>query len=163
MFHTTSTIVYKYAKSQRKPEIAFPSVKEWNENEDGMIVSGVSDFMNIFEDANLSGSVSVTAYPLPAADNRPVLYDLMVYPTILFDKETTTYELFLRHPSILYMGLCETALVNVALHITLMSINQRLAIPPSVPLKDDATFVLGANLLSGHFYGDSLAKQEHWL
>jgi hypothetical protein len=30
-------------------------------------------------------------------------------------------------------------------------------------MKDDATFVLGANLLSGHFYGDFLAKQEHRL
>jgi hypothetical protein len=49
------------------------------------------------------------------------------------------------------MGLCETALVNVALHITVISVNQRFAIPLSVPLKDDATFVLGANLLSGHF------------
>jgi hypothetical protein len=138
-------------------------VKEWNENEGGMIVSGVSDFMNILEDTSLFGSVSVTAYPLPAADNRSVLYELLVYRTILFDKETTTYELFIRHPSILYMGLCETAFVNVALHITLMPVNQRFAIQPSVPLKDDATFVLGANSLSGHFYGDFLAKQENRL
>jgi hypothetical protein len=160
MFHTTSIIGYKCA-SQRKSVIAFPSVKEWNENEHEMIVSGVSDFMNIFEDTSLFGSVSVTAYPLPAADNRSVLHELLVYQTILFNKATTTYELFIRHPSILYMGLCETALVNVALHITLMSVNQRFAISPSVPLKDDATFALGANLLSGHFYGDFLAKQEH--
>jgi hypothetical protein len=119
--------------------------------------------MNIFEDACLSGSVSVTAYPLPATDNRSVLYELQVYRTILFDKETTTYELFIRHPSILYMGLCETALVNVALHITFMPVNQKFAILPSVRLKDGATFVLGPNLLSGHFYGDFLAKQEHRL
>jgi hypothetical protein len=66
MFHTTSAIVYRYAKNQQKPEIAFLSVKEWNENEEGRIVSGVSDFMNIFEDASLSGSVNVTAYPPPA-------------------------------------------------------------------------------------------------
>jgi hypothetical protein len=151
MFHTTSIIGYKYTKSQRKPEIAFPSVKEWNENEDGMIVSGVSDFMNIFKDTGLFGSVSVTAYPLPVADNWSVLYELLVYRTILSDKETTTYEFFIRHPSILYMRLCETALVNVALHITLVSVNQRFAIPPSVPVKDDATFALGANSLSGHF------------
>jgi hypothetical protein len=39
MFNTTSAIVCKYAKNQRKPEIAFPSVKEWNENEDEMVVS----------------------------------------------------------------------------------------------------------------------------
>jgi hypothetical protein len=48
MFHTTSAIVDKYTKNQRKPEIAFPSGKEWNENEDGMIVSGMNEFMNFF-------------------------------------------------------------------------------------------------------------------
>jgi hypothetical protein len=88
---------------------------------------------------------------------------LLVYRTILFDKETTTYEPFIRHPSILYMGLCEKALANVALHITLMPVKRRFAIPLSLPLKDDAAFALGANLLSGHFYGDFLARQEHWL
>jgi hypothetical protein len=34
-------------------------------------------------------------------------------------------------------------------------------IPQSALLKDDVTFVSGINLLSGHFYGDLLAKQEH--
>jgi hypothetical protein len=48
MFRTISAIVCKYARNQRKPEIAFPSVKEWNEVEYGMIVSGVSEFMNFF-------------------------------------------------------------------------------------------------------------------
>jgi hypothetical protein len=50
--------------------------------------------------------------------------------------------------------------VNIALHITFMSVDQTLAIPHSVLLKDDATFVPGVNLLSGHFDGDFLAKQE---
>jgi hypothetical protein len=163
MFHTTSAIFYKYAKNQRKPEIAFPSVKEWNENEDGIIVSGVSEFMNSVEDTRLFGSVNVTAYPLLAADNRSARQDLLVYRTIPFDKETTTYEFFTQPPPILHMGLRETGLVDVALHITLMSVNQRFAIPPSVPLKDDATLVLGAHLLSAHCYGDFLAKQERRL
>jgi hypothetical protein len=92
-----------------------------------------------------------------------VPHDLLVYRTLQFDEETTTYEFFTQHPPILHMGVCETALVNVALHITFISVNQSFPIPLPVPLKDDATFVLGASLLSGHFYGDFLAKQEHQL
>jgi hypothetical protein len=44
-----------------------------------------------------------------------------------------------------------------------MPVNHRFAIPPSVPLKDDPTFVLHANLLCDHFYGDFLAKQARRL
>jgi hypothetical protein len=88
---------------------------------------------------------------------------LLVYRTLQFDEETTTYEFFTQHPPILHMGLCETALANVALHITFMSVKQSFAVPPSVPLKDDTTFVLGSNLLAAHFYGDCLAKQERRL
>jgi hypothetical protein len=72
MFHMTGTIIHWHAKNQWKPEITFGSVKEWNESEYGMIVSRVSEFMNQFGDIILFGSVSITAYPLPAADNWSV-------------------------------------------------------------------------------------------
>jgi hypothetical protein len=35
-----------------------------------------------------------------------------------------------------------------------MSVDPTSAIPTSVLLKEDVSFVLGVNLLSGHFYGD---------
>jgi hypothetical protein len=41
-----------------------------------------------------------------------------------------------------------------------MSVNQTFAISTCVLLKDDVTFAIGANLLSGHFHGNFLAKQE---
>jgi hypothetical protein len=72
--------------------------------------------------------VNVTAYPLLPAVNRSVRHDLLVYRTLQFDKETTTYEFFTQYLPILHMGLCKTALVNVALHITFMSVNQKFAI-----------------------------------
>jgi hypothetical protein len=160
MFHMTSTRVYWHAKKMRKPEIAFPSVKGWNESEDGMIVSGVSEFVDIFDGIGFFGSVSPTAYRLLAEDNRSVWHDLLVHGILQFDEETTTYEFFTQHPPILHMGLCDTALVNGVLNITFMSVDPTFAIPQSVLWKDDATFVLGVNLLSSHFCGDFLAKQE---
>jgi hypothetical protein len=45
-------------------------VKEWNENEHGMVVSGVREFMNSVEDTSFFGSVNVTAYLLLPANNR---------------------------------------------------------------------------------------------
>jgi hypothetical protein len=57
------------------------------------------------------------------------------------------------------MGLCETALVNVAVRITLMSVGQTFAIQAFLLLKDDVTCVLDVKLLYRHFYGDVLAKQ----
>jgi hypothetical protein len=85
MFHMTSTIMYGHAKNKRKPETAFPSVKEWNESEDGMIASGVSEFMNGF------------------GDSRLVRHDLLVYQTLQFDEEMTMYQFFTQCPPILYM------------------------------------------------------------
>jgi hypothetical protein len=85
MFHMTSTIMYWHAKSKRKPETAFPSVKEWNDSEDGMIVSGVSEFMNGF------------------GDSRSVRHDLLVDQTLQFDEDTTTYQFFTQCPPILHM------------------------------------------------------------
>jgi hypothetical protein len=58
------------------------------------------------------------------------------------------------------MGLGEMVLGNAALNITLMSVDQTSAIRQPVLLKDDATLALGANLLSGHFYGYFQAEQE---
>jgi hypothetical protein len=57
-------------------------------------------------------------------------------------------------------GLCGTAFVDVTLNISLMSVDPTFAIPQSVFLKNDVTFVLGNNLLSSHFHSDLLAKQE---
>jgi hypothetical protein len=68
-----------------------------------------------------------------------------------FDEETTTYEFFTQNPPVLHMGLYERVFANVALNFTFISVNQMLAI---------STSMLGANLQSGHFYGDFLAKQE---
>jgi hypothetical protein len=56
-------------KNQLKPDFAFPSVKEWNESEYGMIDSGLTEFVDI----SLFGSVSANASPLLAAVNRPGL------------------------------------------------------------------------------------------
>jgi hypothetical protein len=86
--------------------------------------------------------------------------NLLVHRTLLFDEETTAYELFTKHPPILDMRLCETGLVNVALNVTFFSVDPTFAIPQSALLKDDVTFVPGVNLLSGHFCGGFLAKQE---
>jgi hypothetical protein len=99
----TSIMIYWHAENQRKLEIALPSVNEWNESEYGMIVSGVSEFMNIFGDISLTGSVRVTAYPLLAADNQSVRYDLLVYRTLHFEEEMMIYESFTQHSPILYM------------------------------------------------------------
>jgi hypothetical protein len=41
-----------------------------------------------------------------------------------------------------------------------MSAGPAFATPQPVLLKNGATFALGVNLLSGHFYGDFMAKQE---
>jgi hypothetical protein len=54
--------------------------------------------MNIFDDISLFGSVSATAHPLFRADNRLVRRDLLVYRTLQFDEQTTTYEFFTQHP-----------------------------------------------------------------
>jgi hypothetical protein len=89
-----STVVYQHPKNQLKPAISFPSRKEWNESEYGMIVSGVTEFMNIFEDICLFWSVSVTGCPLLPGENRPVWEDLLVYRTFQFDKDTAAYEFF---------------------------------------------------------------------
>jgi hypothetical protein len=86
---------------------------------------------------------------------------LLVRRVLPFDKETTTYELFTLHPPILYMGLCQTALVNVALNITLMSVDTMFAIPMSVLLKNDATLPFWVTLLSGQLYDEFLTKEEH--
>jgi hypothetical protein len=57
------------------------------------------------------------------------------------------------------LGLYQTVLVKVTLDITFMSVDPTFAIPQSVLLKDDVPFVLGVNLLSGHFSGDLVDKQ----
>jgi hypothetical protein len=56
------------------------------------------------------------------------------------------------------MRLREMVFVN--LNITFTSVGPMFAIPQSVLPKDDVTIGLGVNLLSSHFYGDFLAKQE---
>jgi hypothetical protein len=78
VFHMTSTIINWHAKNRWKLEIAFPSMKEWNESEYRMIVSGVSELMNIFGHTSLFECVSVIAYPLLAADYRSVRHDLLI-------------------------------------------------------------------------------------
>jgi hypothetical protein len=110
----------------------------------------VSEFMNIFGDINLFGSVSVIAYLLLPADNQSVRHHLLVDRILQFDEETTTHEFFTMHPPILYtiyticpiyavyivyivyMGLCETIFVNIVLNITLISIDLMFTIPESV-------------------------------
>jgi hypothetical protein len=87
----------------------------------------------------------VPAHPLLPADNRSVRQDLLVHRTVQFDEEMTTYEFFTQHPLILYTRLCETVMVDVALRVTFMSVNQTFAIPTSVLLKNDLPFVLGVN------------------
>jgi hypothetical protein len=155
MVHMTSRVVYRHAKNQLKPEIGFPRVKEYNESQCGMIVSGANEFMNIIRDI---------ACPLLAADNQSIRHGLLVYPTLQFDKETTTYEFFTLHPAILCMGRCETILANIALDITPMSVlRPDVCDPQPVLLKDDETFVLSINLLSSHSHGNFLVKQNHGL
>jgi hypothetical protein len=83
----TSTILYRQAENERKLEIAFSSVNEWNESECGLILSPVSEFMNIFGEIGLFGSVSATVYPLLALDNQSSRYGLLVYRT---SSSTTT-------------------------------------------------------------------------
>jgi hypothetical protein len=122
MFHMTSTIIYWHAKNEWTPEIAFRSVKKWNEGEYGTTVSRANEFMDIFGDS-LFRSVSVSPYPLFAADNWSVRHDLRVRRTLRFHKETTTYEFFTQHPPIRDTGLGETVLANVALNITFMSVH----------------------------------------
>jgi hypothetical protein len=107
----------------------------------------VSEFMNIFRDINLFGSVSVIAYLLLPADNQSVRHHLLVDRILQFDEETTIHEFFTMHPPILYtiyivhiiyivyiiyMGLCETIFVNVLLNIILISIDLMFTIPESV-------------------------------
>jgi hypothetical protein len=67
-----SAIVYWHAKNQRKLEMAFSSVKRWNESGYGMTASGVSEFISMFGGMSLFGSVNVAACPLLTADNRSV-------------------------------------------------------------------------------------------
>jgi hypothetical protein len=78
MFHMTNTIVHWHAKNRWKLEIAFPSLKEWNESEYRMIVSRVSELMNIFGHTSLFEYVSVIAHALFAGDYRSVRHDLLV-------------------------------------------------------------------------------------
>jgi hypothetical protein len=56
---------------------------------------------------------------------------------------------FTLHLPILYMGMCETVLVNVALNILFMLVDP---IPESALLKENVTFVLGVKVLSRSFY-----------
>lgn len=58
-FPMTSTILYWHAKNRRKPGIAFPSVKEWNQSGYAIIVNRVSEFMNIFG-ASVSSELSAS-------------------------------------------------------------------------------------------------------
>jgi hypothetical protein len=85
---------------------------------------------------------------------------LLVYRTLHFDEERTTSDFFAQNPPILDMRLCEKVLVNIALNVAFMSVDPTFAVPTSALLKGDATSGLGDNLLSSHFYGDFLAKQE---
>jgi hypothetical protein len=100
MFNVKSTMSYRHMKTSRKHEIAFIFVKYWSESEYSMIVSRASEFMSIFRDIGLFGSVSGTAYPLLTAGNRSVGHDLLVYRTLQFEEETS-YKLFIQHPPIL--------------------------------------------------------------
>jgi hypothetical protein len=159
MFYVTSIVIYWHAKIQEKPEIAFPSVKEWNDSEDGMTVSRMNELMNIFGNS-LFESISITAYPLLAADNRSARHDLVVHRTRQFGEEAMPYKFFTQPSPILCIRLCETVFVNVTLDATFQSVHPAFEIPQSVLLKDDATFVLGFNLLSGHFSDDFLGNQE---
>jgi hypothetical protein len=79
IFPITSIIFHWLAGNHRRPEMAFPSIREWNQIGYGMIVSGVSEFMNIFGDICLSGTVKVTAYLLLGADNWSIQHDLLAY------------------------------------------------------------------------------------
>jgi hypothetical protein len=119
-FHIARTIVYGHVKNKRKPKISFLSVEEWNESEYGMSLSGVSKFMNIFWDISLVGSlsVSVTAYPLFAADDQLDWHDLLSHRTLHFDEGTMTYKFLTQHLPIFDMELRETVFVNVVLNIT---------------------------------------------
>jgi hypothetical protein len=115
-----------YLLAQKGPaeaEIAFPSVKELNESECGMIVSGVSESMNTLGGITLFENVSVTAYSLLTADNRWVRHDLLLYRTLPFEEETRTYKFSTQHLPILYMGPCE---------IGPLRMNQRTMSSPSV-------------------------------
>jgi hypothetical protein len=125
-----------------------------------MIANGVSEFINMSEDISLFERVSVTSYPPLAADNPSVRPDSLVCQALQFDEETTTYVCFTQHPLIIWMGLGEAVLVDVALNTTVLSVDLMIAIPESVLLKDDALLVPGANLLSIRFSGDFLAKRE---
>jgi hypothetical protein len=131
-------------------------VKEWNESGYGIIVNRLSEFVNI----RFFGSVSATPYPLLTANNRSVGHNLLVHRTLQFDEETTADEFFTQHPPFLYMRRCETRLINVALNITVILVDPTFAIAQPVLLENDVTFISGVNLLSGHFHGDFLAKQE---
>jgi hypothetical protein len=119
----------------RRPEITFPSVKEWNESQYGIIVNRVSEFISIFGDTSLFESLSVTASTVLLADNRLVWHDFLVRRTFQFNEKRTICEFFTQHPSILSMGLCEAVLVNAALNITFISVDSMSAMPQSVALK----------------------------
>jgi hypothetical protein len=94
----TGTIVYWHAQNQRKLEIAFPSVSEWNDRQQSERIHGrLRGHQSLQE-------VSVTAYLLLAAENRSVRRDLLVYRTLQFDEEMTTYEFLIQYLPILYMG-----------------------------------------------------------
>jgi hypothetical protein len=76
IFPIASLIFHWLAGNQRRPENAFPSIREWNQIEYEMIVS---EFMNIFGDICLSGTVKITAYLLLGADNWSIRHDLLAY------------------------------------------------------------------------------------
>jgi hypothetical protein len=65
-------------------------VKEQNEGKYEMIVSEVSEFMNIFGDISLFGRVSAATYPVLIVHRWSVRHHLFVYRIIQFDEETTT-------------------------------------------------------------------------
>jgi hypothetical protein len=134
-------------------------VKEWDESEYGMTVSRMNELVNIFGNS-LFENISITACPLLAADNRSVRHDSMVLWTLQSGEETMPYRFFTQPSPILCIRPCETVFVNVTLDTTFMSVDPVFAISQSVLLKDDATFVLGFNLLSGHFSDDFLGNQE---